>query len=97
MVWWLSNMKSKLQLVETDVLFGYHHAFPKLKALNFTILYAKAFIVKVMYSSNTNTPYLYAFLVYLKRILEFEKYICRQNNEYEYFENHFLELYEALS
>ena len=92
--WWSNNMSQVLELSDTEVLFGYFHNLSQAEAVNYCILYAKSFISRMSYQSNV--PYLYAYLVYLKHMLELEKFICLRNGDGESFWKHFGELYDAL-
>ncbi len=92
--WWSNNMSQVLELSDTEVLFGYFHNLSQAEAVNYCILYAKSFISRMSYQSNV--PYLYAYLVYLKHMLELEKFICLRNGDDESFGKYYGELYDAL-
>ena len=87
-------MGQALELTVSEVLFGYDTNSLQAKAINYCILYAKSFISRMTYQSNA--PFLHAFFVYLRYVLELEKFICCRNGDNESFEKHFGELFEAM-
>ncbi len=92
--WWLINMEEHLELVETDILFGFFGASRWTKALNFCMLHAKSFIVET--TSQKNKPSFYTFLVKLKSSVNLERCICKRNDAFSSFSKDFGHLSVAL-